>query len=89
MPKRLPRDVFVGTTAIFFAATNWFKVPAYLALGQLTAQNLKVTLVLLPVAIISTFAGVRLVKRVSAERFYTTVYLLMIAVGLKLVINAF
>lgn len=88
MPKRLPRDVFVGTTAIFFAATNWLKVPAYLALGQFTSANLKITAALLPVAIASTFAGVALVKRVSAERFYTSIYLLMIAVGVKLVIDA-
>jgi uncharacterized protein len=88
LPRRLSRDVFVGTTAIFFAATNWLKVPAYLALNQFTAENLKITAVLLPVAIISTFAGVALVKRVSVERFYTIIYVLMIAVGVKLVIDA-
>ena len=44
MPRMLPRDVFVGTTAIFFAAVNWIKVPAYVALGQFTAENLFATL---------------------------------------------
>ena len=33
------RDVLVGTTAIFFAATNWLKVPAYWALGQFTPRE--------------------------------------------------
>ena len=41
--------------------------------------------VLFPVAIASTFAGVALVRRVSPERFYTVVYVLLILVGLKLV----
>lgn len=88
LPRRLPRDVFVDTTAIFFAITNWLKVPAYLALGQFTTGNMKMTAALLPVAILSTFAGVALVRRVSAERFYTIIYLLMIGVGLKLLIDA-
>ncbi|SNS81484.1 hypothetical protein SAMN06295912_11757 [Sphingomonas laterariae] len=88
MPRRLPRDIFIGTNAIFFAAVNWIKVPAYAALGQFTAPNLWATATLLPVAIVSTFAGVALVRRVSAERFYGLVYVLMIVVGIKLLWDA-
>jgi uncharacterized membrane protein YfcA len=60
------------------------KVPAYFALGQFTWANLQLTLVFLPVAIASTFAGVWLVKRVSAARFNTVISLLMVAVGIEL-----
>ncbi|MBX3565326.1 MAG: sulfite exporter TauE/SafE family protein [Sphingomonas sp.] len=88
LPRRLPRDMLVGTTAIFFAAVNWIKVPAYLALGQFTPANLLLAAALLPVAILSTIAGVWLVRRVSAERFYTAIYWLMILVGIKLVWDA-
>jgi uncharacterized protein len=88
LPRRLPRDVLVGTTAIFFAAVNWIKVPAYLALGQFTRANLTVAALLLPVAIASTLAGVRLVRRVPATRFYRAIYWLMIAVGAKLMVDA-
>lgn len=88
LPRRLPRDVLVGTTAIFFAAVNWIKVPAYLALGQFTRANLTIAALLLPVAILSTLAGVWLVRRVPADRFYTAIYLLMILVGIKLVLDA-
>lgn len=88
LPKRLPRDVLVGTTAIFFAATNWFKVPAYWALGQFSHENMLAAATLLPVAIASTFAGVWLVRRVSPARFYTAIYALMILVGVKLVWDA-
>lgn len=84
MPRRLPRDVFIGTTAIFFAALNWIKVPAYVALGQFTRGNMIATAVLLPLAITASLAGVWLVRRVSAERFYTIVYLLMVVTGGKL-----
>jgi uncharacterized membrane protein YfcA len=84
MPRRLARDVFIGTTAIFFAALNWIKVPAYLALGQFTRSNMIATAVLLPLAILASLAGVWLVRRVSAERFYTIVYVLMVVTGGKL-----
>jgi uncharacterized membrane protein YfcA len=88
MPKRLPRDTFVGTAAIFFAIINWIKVPAYVALGQFTRTNLLATLLLLPVAVLASAAGVRLVRRVPVERFYTIIYVLMIVAGSKLVIDA-
>lgn len=85
LPRQLPRDMLVGTTALFFGAVNWLKVPAYLALGQFTQANLLTSVALLPVAIAATVAGVWLVRRVSANRFYTAIYVLMIAVGVKLV----
>lgn len=84
MPRRLARDVFVGTTAIFFAALNWIKVPAYVALGQFTRENALATLVLLPFALLASLAGVWLVRKVPVERFYTIIYVLMVAAGAKL-----
>ncbi len=85
LPKRLPRDVFVGTSSIFFAVVNWMKVPAYLALGQFTPQSLATGLALLPLANAATFAGVWVVRRVPVERFYQVIYGLLIAVGGKLI----
>jgi uncharacterized membrane protein YfcA len=87
MPRRLPRDVFVGTSAIFFAVLNWIKVPAYVALGQFTKANALATAILLPVAVLSSFAGVRLVRRVPVERFYVIIYALMIVAGVKLLFD--
>lgn len=87
LPRRLERDTLVGTTAICFAYMNWIKVPAYAALGQFTPANLGHAAVLAPLALGSTFAGVRLVRRVDAARFYRLIYGLMIAVGIKLVWN--
>ncbi|HEY8573072.1 sulfite exporter TauE/SafE family protein [Phenylobacterium sp.] len=88
LPKGLAPGVLVGTTAIFFAVINWLKVPAYLALGQFTPQNLATAAVLAPVAIASTIAGVWLVRRVDAQRFYTIIYVLMILVGGQLIWQA-
>ena len=85
MPQRLPPPAFVGSGAIFFAMINLIKVGPYLALGQFSRANLTASAVLFPVAILATIAGVWLVRRVPAERFYTLIYWLLVAVGLKLV----
>lgn len=84
LPKGLKPATLAGTAAIFFAVINWLKVPAYLALGQFTRTNMMAAGVLMPVALASTFAGVWLVRRVNAERFYTVIYALMIIVGVQL-----
>ena len=89
LPKRLARDVLVGTTAIFFAAVNWIKVPAYIALGQFSRAHLMTSLALVPLALASTLAGVWLVRRVDSDRFYTLIYWLMLGIGLKLVWDGF
>jgi uncharacterized membrane protein YfcA len=88
LPKRLARDVLIGTSAIAFAVMNWIKVPAYIALGQFTPANLKASAMLMPVAFAATLAGVRLVRRIQAERFYRLIYALMILLGGKLVVDA-
>ena len=85
LPRNLSPQLLVGTTAVFFGVVNWIKVPAYFALGQFTRENLLTSAVLLPVAVVSTMAGVWLVRRISPERFYTAIYWLMILVGVKLV----
>jgi uncharacterized protein len=85
MPQRLARDVFVGTGAVLFAAINWIKLPPYVALGQFTRENLLTSAALFPLAVLATWLGVLLVRRVSGERFYTAIYILLILVGLKLV----
>lgn len=84
IPKKLNHLVFAGTAAMFFAVVNWIKVPAYYALGQFTNENMLTAAALLPFAIVSTFAGVALIHRVSAKRFYTAIYVLMVVVGAKL-----
>jgi len=89
MPRKLPRDVLVGTSAIFFAIINWIKVPAYAALGQFTIGNARLSAVLLPVAVLASLLGVRLVRRVPVERFYVIVYWLMILAGAKLLLDGF
>jgi len=85
LPRRLTPRIFAGTSAILFAIVNLLKVGPYFALGQFSRDNLSASASLLPVAVASTFAGVWLVRRVSAERFYVAVLALTFLVGVKLI----
>jgi len=84
LPLKLPRDILVGTTTWFFASVNLIKVIPYFWLGQFSRENLLTSAVLLPLAILSTMAGVWLVRRFQSESFYKIAYALLFLVGLKL-----
>lgn len=87
-PQKLERDLFIGTSTLFFAAVNWIKVPPYLLLGELNGHILLVSMTLMPLALITTFFGVKLVRRFSTESFYKIINMLLLAVGLKMMWSA-
>ena len=86
-PRRLPHEVFVGTSSLTFAAINWMKVPSYVLLGSFDRQVLEAAALLIPVAVLATVAGVWLIRRMDSGRFYTLIYLLMVALGLRLILQ--
>ncbi|MDE3175804.1 MAG: sulfite exporter TauE/SafE family protein [Pseudomonadota bacterium] len=88
MPQRLSTPVFAGTSVLFFAAVNLMKVPPYLLLGQFSRAHLLISLTLLPLAIVSTLAGVWIVRRVRPEKFYNAVLILTFGLGVKLIYDA-
>ena len=88
MPQNLKPRVFAGTATMFFAAVNLIKLPPYFLLGQFSRDNLKVSLTLIPLAILSTFAGVWLVRRVDANRFYAIILVITFLIGVKLTWDA-
>ena len=85
LPQKLPPRRFAGTAAVFFAIVNLLKLWPYFALGQFSRDNLWASASLLPVAVVATFFGVWLVRRVSAARFYVAILGLTFIVGVKLI----
>ena len=85
MPKGLDRDMYVGTSVLFFAATNLMKAPAFLALGQLSVSQLKTTLIFFPLAMASSWLGVRLVRTIDVRKFNFAITLILLCVSLALV----
>ncbi len=84
MPRQT-RDAFLGTSTLFFAAINLIKVPAYIALGQFTRENLLVAGAMLPITVGFTLLGAKLARGLAGPAFYRIVYVLMVLLGLKLV----
>jgi uncharacterized protein len=84
LPQRLAKLTFVGTNAVFFAAINVLKLAPYFSLGQFTPKTLEASLLLLPLAIITNFLGIWLVRVTPAAVFYRISYVLMFAISLAL-----
>ena len=87
LPQRMDKLRLVGTVTMFFAAVNLMRVVPYFALGQLNLDNLKISLVLLPLAIATNFLGICLVQRISTELFYRIAYLLMFSVSAAIMVQ--
>jgi uncharacterized protein len=88
LTRNFSQMTYAGTSGIFFAIINWAKVPAYAALGQFTWPNMQLTLVFVPLAVLSTMLGVALVKRISPAKFQLAINVIMIAVGVELLRDA-
>ena len=63
---------------------NFIKLVPYGLLGQLDADNLKVSATLFVPAAVGVLTGAWLHSRVSDRYFYEVVYVLLFIVGLKL-----
>lgn len=85
MPLKLDPKLYTGTLVMFFAITNALKLLPYFALGQFGAENLKASALLLPLAVVSTWAGAWAVRRMRADIFYLLTYVSVGLVAVKLI----
>jgi uncharacterized protein len=84
LPMRLDPRRVAGTSAVFFASINLSKVVPYASLGLVDLRNLLTSLVLLPLAPLGVWLGVRVLKRMSNTWFYRLAYAGMGVSGVKL-----
>jgi uncharacterized membrane protein YfcA len=89
LPLRLSPMVFTATMAIFFATLNLSKVVPYAWLGLIDLRNMSTALVLMPLAPVGVWIGVRLVPHIPPALFYKLVYAGMLLTGLKLLWDGF
>ena len=84
LPLKLDPLTYTGTSTRFFAILNAIKVIPYFALGELDSTNLTLSAALLPVALVSTLAGARLVHFLKPAVFYPLMYGMVLLAGGKL-----
>ena len=75
--------------AIFFAAVNLSKIIPYAWLGLIDLRNMSTALVLMPLAPVGVWIGIRLVPHIPAKLFYRLVYIGMFLTGVKLLWDGF
>ena len=88
IPLRLSPLVFTGTLAYFYFFINLSKWIPYAWLGLLDGRNLLTSIVLLPLAPIGVWLGVRIAHRIEPRLFYRLIYAGMLLTGIKLVWDA-
>jgi uncharacterized membrane protein YfcA len=88
LPQQLPKIVYAGTTTIVFTVVNLVKLIPYWALGQFSSANLHISAVLVPVAILGTFAGVRLVRVIPERIYFSAVQVMLFLISIKLIWSA-
>lgn len=86
--RRLPRAVWISTAAVFFAAINFAKVFAYAAIDLWQPDLLLLSLLLVPVSIAGTYAGLRIQALISETTFVNAVMLCLALSGVLLILKS-
>jgi uncharacterized membrane protein YfcA len=84
IPLRLPPVQFAATMAVFFFCINLSKWIPYAWLGLFDARNLATSALLLPLAPVGVWVGVRIARRISPAMFYRLINIGMLLTGCKL-----
>jgi uncharacterized membrane protein YfcA len=84
LAMRLPKFAFIGTSAWFFFAVNWLKVPFSANLDLITSESVKLDLLMLPLIAAGAVAGILFLKRIPQRVFNSLVQVLAAAAAVKL-----
>lgn len=87
LSQKMPKELFVGTTVIFFAITNFIKLIPYYFLGLLNTGQLTTILILAPLSLIGVKLGITLNRVVPEVWFNRVIYTLLLLTGLQLIIG--
>jgi uncharacterized protein len=81
LSMRLPKNIFIGTTAWFFLVVNWFKVPFHVWVWHtITIDSWLFALALTPAIMVGAYLGIHSVKKMS-DKFYRWFIIGMTAVA--------
>jgi uncharacterized membrane protein YfcA len=86
LAMRLPKAVFLGTSAWYFLIFNVFKVPFSAGLGLITGESLKFNALLLPFILVGGWLGIRFARRIPEKVFVWLVQILAAVGAIKLLL---
>jgi uncharacterized membrane protein YfcA len=85
LPQKLPRQIFVSTTVLFFFTINVVKLIPYGQLGLLRIGNLTAIVMLSPLAYVGVKIGVALNRRFSDQWFTRVIYCGLFLTAIQLI----
>lgn len=88
LPQRLPKVEFAGTATILFTIVNLAKILPYQQLNPYTSADLMQAMWLIPSALIGTFVGAYLTRRIADVWFFRFVQFGLFAISVKLIVDA-
>lgn len=87
--RQLPKEIWLGTAAVFFAVMNLVKIVPYTMNKQWSQDLLLLSAVFLPLALAGIWAGKRIQTRISEAQFMTICRSLLLVSGLLLLAKSF
>ena len=87
IPQRMPKEIYVGTTALVFTWINWIKLPFFALQRIITWETVIAGAYYLPLIPLGVWLGVWLNRKFSEQLFLRLVYLFTFATGLQLIFN--
>ena len=88
LPQKLPKAEFAGTATILFAIINLSKILPYQNLSPYSQEDLMKAAVLVPMALLGTYLGAYLTRRINDVWFYKLVQAGLFLVSCKLIWDA-
>lgn len=74
---RMPKNDFIGTAAWLFLVVNFFKLPLQAFVWKnISGSSLRIDLLLLPALVLGFILGIRIVARITDDRYRKVVILL-------------
>ncbi|MFM7581910.1 MAG: TSUP family transporter, partial [Caldilinea sp.] len=86
LSMRLPKYVFMGTTAWYFFVINLFKVPFSYGLGLINADSAPISLLLIPAAVAGALTGRVLIRWIDQQLFELLAFGMTLIAGIRLLV---
>src|SRR5262249_52618755 len=87
--RGLPKEVYAGTTSLFFTVGNAIKIGPWLTLARPTSELWTLMLLCLPAIPLGVWLGWRLHHRLDQQQLYRICYGLLAITALKLLWDGF
>jgi uncharacterized membrane protein YfcA len=86
LSMRLPKYVFMGTTAWYFFVINLFKVPFSYRLGLINADSVPISMLLIPAAVAGALTGRVLIRWIDQQLFELLALGMTLIAGIRLLV---